>query len=123
MQEQKETRELVVVAVFGDAGVTRFMQDADLFEHFKIVAKPMHLKLVLKQDCTKVQALHDLRDLLEKNGQRVAAVFIPNDPEGAWRDDKVLSVSDGSKWCTLNECLEAYDFVQEQSDVEVQSRC
>jgi hypothetical protein len=105
-------RELVVVAVFGDERITKFMQGADVFERFKIVAKPMHLKLVMKQDCTKVQALSELRDLLEKNGQCVAAVFIPNDPEGAWRDEKILSISDGSKWCTLNECLDAYEFVQ-----------
>jgi hypothetical protein len=103
--------ELTAVAVFGDDRVTRFMQDADLFEHFKIIAKPVHLKLVLKQDCTKTQALQELRDLLEKNDQRVAAVFIPNDPEGAWRDEKILSISNGSKWCTLSECLKAYGFI------------
>ena len=106
--------ELIVVAVFGDERITRFMQDADLFERFKIIAKPYHLKLILKQDCTKTQALSELRDLLEKNGQRVAAVFIPNDSEGAWRDEKILSVSDGSKWCTLGECLDAYEFVQSE---------
>jgi hypothetical protein len=106
--------ELTAVAVFGDERLTKFMQDADLFERFKIVAKPIHLKLVLQQDCTKTQALQELRDLLEKNGQRVAAVFIPNDPEGAWRDEKILSVSDGSKWCRLDDWLNAYDFVQSE---------
>jgi hypothetical protein len=106
--------ELLVVAIFGHEHMTRFMQDADLFEPFKIVAKPFRLKLTLKPDCTKIQALGDLKDLLEKSGQRVAAVFIPNDPEGAWRDEKILSISDGSKWCTLKACLDAYEFVQSE---------
>jgi hypothetical protein len=113
MQEQ-EMSELLVVAIFGHEHMTRFMQDADLFESFKIVAKPFQIKLVLKPDCTKIQALGSLRDLLEGIGQRVAAVFVPNDPEGAWRDEKILSISDGSKWCTLDACLSAYDFVQSE---------
>jgi hypothetical protein len=114
MQEQ-EMSELLIIAVFGDSFATRFMQDADMFEHFKIIAKPVHLKLTLKPGCTKVKALNDTRDLLEKSGQRVAAIFIPNDPEGSWRDDKILSISDGTKWCTLNDCLDAYGFVQSEA--------
>ena len=115
--------ELLVIAIFGDAQTTRFMQDADLFEPFKIIAKPKQIGLTLKPGCTKIKALSDLKDILTESGQRVAAVFIPNDPEGAWSDEKILSISDGTKWCTLKSCLDAYDFVREQSGVEVQSRC
>ena len=104
--------ELHIIAVFGDEFTTRFMQAADVFERFKVIAKPVELALTLKKGCTKSQALGDVKDLLVKSGQRVAAVFIPHDPEGAWRDKAILSISDGTKWCTLNDCLDAYGFVQ-----------
>ena len=106
--------ELLVVAVFGDENTTRFMQDADVFEPFKIIAKPTKLVLALKEGCTKTRALNDLRDLLEKSGQRVAAVFIPYDPEGAWRNEAVRVISDGTKWGMLDDCLDAYGFVQSE---------
>ena len=112
MQKQ-EMRKLSVVAVFGPIEMTRFMQDADLFESFKVVAKPYRLTLTLKPGCTNIKALSDMRNALEEVGQRVAAMFIPSNPEGAWRDEKILSISDGTKWCTLDSCLEAYDFVAE----------
>ena len=110
MQKQ-ETRKLDVVAIFGRSDMTRFMQDADMFERFKIVAKPYQLTLSLKPGCTNIQALSDLRATLEKFDQRVAAVFIPGSQEGAWRDENVLSISNGEQWCTLKDCLEAYGFV------------
>ena len=106
--------ELLVVAIFGDDRATRFMQDADMFERFKIIAEPVTLKLTLKTDCTKAKALSDLRELLIQSGQRVAAVFIPNDPEGAWRNDAVRVISNGTKWGMLDDCLEAFGFVQSE---------
>jgi hypothetical protein len=110
--QESKMNELHVIAIFGDDFATRFMQDADMFESFKIIAKPVELALTLKPGCTKTKALSDLRNLLEQSKQRVAAVFIPNDPEGAWRNEKILSISDGTKWCMLKACLDAYGFVQ-----------
>jgi hypothetical protein len=90
------------------------MQNADMFEPFKIFAKPVCLKLTLKIDCTKAKALSDTRDLLEKGNQYVAAIFIPNDPEGAWKNEKIRVISDGKKWCLLDDCLSAYGFIQSE---------
>ena len=110
--QEDKMNEITVIIVCGSAEMTRFMQDADLFERFKIVAQARELVLALKPDCTKTRALTELRDVLEKNGQRVAAIFIPNESEGAWRDETVKAVSDGARWCLLDDCLASYGFVQ-----------
>ncbi|MCK9459476.1 MAG: hypothetical protein M0R80_07550 [Proteobacteria bacterium] len=101
------------VAIYGDAFATRFMQDADVFERFKVIAEPARITLTLKDDCTDAQAMADLKKILEAAGQRVVAVFIPNVPDGAWVDETVKSISNGTHWGLLKDALDFYDFTTE----------
>ena len=98
------------IAIYGSAEMTRFMQDADLFERFKVIAKPAKIVLTLKDGCSDAQAMADLKKILEAAGQRVVAVFIPNIPDGAWVDETVKCISNGKEWGLLKDVLEFYDF-------------
>lgn len=92
------------------------MQDADVFEHFKVLANIYEIGVVLKPGVTKTDALSEIRALLEQKGQRVVAIFMPNESDGAWRDKSVKVVSDGHKWFMLEKFLETAGFIEEQAD-------
>jgi hypothetical protein len=102
--------ELSCVAIYGSAWATRFMQDADCFERFKVVAKPVKLILTLKSDCSKERALNELKMMLEKSGNRVVAIFAPNVKEGAYVDESIKVISNGAQWCMLEDVLKAYGY-------------
>jgi hypothetical protein len=106
----------LVTVITGDSLTSRFMQGADVFEHFKVFANIYELGIVLKPDVSKSKALGEIRTLLERNGQRVVAIFMPNEPDGAWRDKSVKVVSDGYKWFMLEKYLEEAGFIEEQAD-------
>ena len=103
-----------VVVVHGDELSTRFMQDADVFEKFKVIAKAEKYELTLKDECLPTTAINALKDAMEKAGHRVVAIFQPNIPEGAWRDETVKVISDGTQWGMLDDLLEAYFYKGEQ---------
>jgi hypothetical protein len=102
--------ELSCVAIYGSEWTTRFMQDADCFERFKVIAEPVKFVLTLKPDCSKERALNDLKMLLEKSGNRVVAIFAPNVKEGAYVDESIKVISNGTQWCMLKDVLEAYGY-------------
>jgi len=109
-------REISCVAVHGDAKHTAFMQAADVFEPFKVLASATRYTLTLKAGCSDQKAVADLKRLLEADNQRVVAVFIPGSSEGAYRDESVRVVSDGRFFRTLDDILESF-FYKEGSSV------
>jgi histidinol-phosphate/aromatic aminotransferase/cobyric acid decarboxylase-like protein len=103
-----------VVVIHGDERTTRFMQDADVFEKFKVIAKAQKYELDLADDYPPASAMESLKKAITEAGHRVVAIFQPNLPEGAWRDETVKVISDGTQWGMLDDLLEAYYYKGEQ---------
>lgn len=101
-------RQFECVCIAGDRASTLFMQHCDVFESFKIVATPTRMQLTLDGTRSLEEVLAKLRSHLESGGFRVAAIFCPNISEGAWRDPEVKLVSNGERFCSLDDMLKVY---------------
>ncbi len=97
-----------IVVISGDATMTRFMQDADVFEQFKVLASVRELEVHHTNALASV--LEMIKEATEKAGHRVVAIFSPGTPEGAWRDPNIKVVSDGKKWYMLDNALKALGY-------------
>jgi hypothetical protein len=108
---------LVVIA--GERRLTEFMQRADMFEPFKVLAHIYELsaETTPKSDAEGkgfLDALAECRSTLEQDGIRVVACFIPNEPQGAYVDHTVKVISDGEKFLLLDDALKAYGYAGEK---------
>lgn len=107
-----KTKTINCIIISGNDQTTKMMQAFDVFENFKVVANVRELKVDIKGDKDTSEFLTFIRDSFTEKGERVVAVFIPGEKEGAWVDKTVKVISDGSKWMLLDKVLEFYKFTQ-----------
>jgi hypothetical protein len=106
-----------VVVIQGPRAMTEFAQAADLFGSSKILAQPVSYEATFSG--TVSDTLEAIKRDAEANGNRVAGIFIPSNPEGSWRDPTVRVISDGTRWGLLEDFLAALGFVDNVICVEV----
>jgi len=91
-----------VTMLFSDRKLTVFMQHADLFEDCKVILKPAVLASVVDDFGDRhVQAI--LKQAAEQPDYDLVAIY----DRGTvyYRDQKVLAVSSGTEWCTLDDYM------------------
>ena len=101
-----------ITVITQDAEKTKLMQALDLFKPFKVIlGEEICIEAELVQPGTLPKALQDVRETIDKdNNFKVIAVFVPGNPEGAWRDPTVKCVSTGSKWGMFDKYLKALKY-------------
>lgn len=89
-----------------DVARTEFMQAADVFEPFKVLARVCRAEL---DDVEKfragVDAIRKGFEQADKN-MRVVAIEDPLECRWLWQDETVKVVSNGTNWRTLDELLQ-----------------
>lgn len=98
-----------IIVIQGDRRLTKLMQGFDMFEPWKIVAEAVHYEATLEGSIPR--ALTCIKEAIEAQGSRVAAIFIPNNKEGAWKDSSVRVISNGTHWGLLDDCLKVLGFI------------
>lgn len=110
------------VVFSGDTRINEMMHYLDVFEPFKVVAKPCLFEITRESEPSdeNLKAIAGaLKDGLEKEGRRVVAVFFPLKKAGAWADNTVKVISDGGKWVMFRDLLSAYCFEGEYNEAQV----
>lgn len=87
-----------------------FMHASGTFEPFKAYATINSLEITLKDGVDEKVLIDKIVNGLQSDGERVVAAFIPDNPNGAYRDESVKTISDGKQWILLDKVLEAYKF-------------
>lgn len=99
-----------------NVAMTQMMQRLDVFETFKVMLGPtIEVVADLVEPHTLTEALQDLHTTYdESQGKdfKAIAVFVPGNPEGAWRDPNIKCVSTGQKWGLMTEYLKALGYVE-----------
>jgi len=96
-----EVKTKKVFIITSDLFKTRFMQDADVFEEFKVVVNPTLEATVIKGFGSKnVRAIKTAFD-----AKNIGLVAIYDANRVYYRDATVKILSDGSKWIVLDDIL------------------
>jgi len=104
-------KKLNITIICSDRKKDEMMHAFGVFEPFKRLGEVHHIIGDLNDGVTQSQALENIRNAFEKDGTyRILAIFIPNDPEGAYIDSTVKAVSDGCKWTLFKKMLDAYQY-------------
>lgn len=105
--------DVIIVAIHGDKAMDDIMHAADLFEAFRVYGVAVTYAInAMNPDLARLITV--IKEGLEKQGQRVSAIFSPGNPEGAWIDETVKVLSDGKRWCLLKDALSANGYVSIQ---------
>jgi hypothetical protein len=97
-----------LIAIMKDPQATRWMQNAGVFESFKVIAHADSIEIELKEGDTLAAAISRLRDSFKGETKiGIVAAFVPGEPEGAWYDKSVKVVSNGKGWAMLKDILAA----------------
>ena len=89
-----------VALLFSDSKITQFMQHADLFERFKVILKPIVYATVV--DDWGQKHIDAIKSKFGEDYKLVAAV---GEKSVIYVDPEVKVVSDGQKWCLLEDYL------------------
>ena len=90
-----------VMILLSDRRMSKLMQDADVFEKFKVILLPaVRATVVADFGDSNVKAI--LRNL-ESGNQSLVAIY--NDKVVFYRDPDVKCVSNGKTWCLLDDLL------------------
>ena len=101
---------ITIVVLSGDKKITGFMQAVDMFEQSKVIAKEWAMTATKKQNFDAKKCVDGIRSFLEgEMKQNVAALFIIGYEQDAYVNEKIQSISDGSKWFLLKEWLNGYE--------------
>lgn len=90
-----------VLLLFADRQLTGLMQSFDVFEKSKVVLQPV-VEATVVNDFGVTHAAA-IKKASEAGGQHLVAVY--NDSKVYYRDPGVVSISDGEKWCLLDDLL------------------
>lgn len=102
-----ETVKIIVLS--GDKQITGLMQDFDVFEKSKVIAKEWAMTATKKQNFNAKVCVDGIRAILEDEmKQNVAALFIVGYENDAYVNENIQSISDGSKWFLLKNWLKGY---------------
>lgn len=99
-----------VKVLAGDKKMDDLMHKADLFEPFKRLGTRFTIEVEMRDD--EPPDLASLKKAYEDSEMYVYAIFIPGNPEGAWRDPECRVISDGQHWSMMDKLLEALNFVE-----------
>ena len=111
MDNKVQQNEFDLILIMADKQKTRWMQDAGMFEKFKIIGYAHGLTLTLKPGQTLVSEVKRLATVLIEGGETVAAIFCPAEYDRLgciYRNADIKVVSDGSRWCTVDKMVTAY---------------
>ena len=101
-----------VIIIAGDKRMTQLMQNADLFEKFKVLGEVYELELTLiKEGDTWEAALQRLYAVYEEAGFIISAMFIPGDPIWSYVNPDVKVFSNGKQWCVLQRVLNQLNYI------------
>ncbi|MFA5312751.1 MAG: hypothetical protein WC375_05430 [Methanomassiliicoccales archaeon] len=104
-------KKLNIVIICSDSKKDQMMHAFDVFEPFKRLGEVHHMTGDLNDGVTQSQALENIRNAFEKDGTyRILAIFIPNDPEGAFIDTTVKVISNGSQWGLFKNLLASLQY-------------
>lgn len=99
------------VIICGNKSMDNFMHASGTFEPFKAYATINNFEITFAEAQVNEKVLIDnLVKGLTSQGERVVAAFIPDNPNGAYRDESIKTISDGKQWILLDKVLEAYKF-------------
>jgi len=87
--------------ILSDKMATRFAQDADVFEKFKVIAKPLlEAKVVEDFGPTHVQKI---KEECDKGDYGLVAIY--SQDKVYYRDSNIKVISNGQRWQVLDELL------------------
>ena len=101
-----------IIIVVENVIMTRLMQNADVFEKFKVIADTMSLDADGARKTEDVIAKVRKQFDIDKRQYRLIAIFRPQYTDGAWRDEDTKVISDGKKFTMFDAFLKANGFVQ-----------
>lgn len=94
-----KTKEVIIL--FKDCFKTQFMQDADMFEKFKVVICPPAIATV-NNNWSKKQ-IEDTVNVSKGQPYEVIAIF--DNDKIYFKDESVKVVSDGKGWVTIDDYI------------------
>ena len=90
--------------MFRDGATTQFMQHLDVFERFKVVAKPtMIATLETGRECGEVAEKVRAASVANGDGNTLIAAW--NDSGVYYRDQDVKVISDGERFALLDDII------------------
>ncbi len=99
--EQKAAEDTVIcMAVFNDTKLTGLMRTFDVFEPGKAFFQIARMTLTHPDRVQRAKALELIREGYDQQPGdfKLIAIFIPQEPEGAWWDSSVKTISNGTDW-------------------------
>lgn len=98
--------EITICVLAGDAKINAFMDSCDLTDnHTKMYVTPTHYTATREDNYNAKNVVSKFKEAHEKAGMVVAAVFIVGDPNSAYINPSVKTISSGEQWCVLDEFL------------------
>jgi peptidase E len=96
--------------IAGDRRKDSFMHAADMFESFKRYGEKFCIEY--EKGNLDQEFIVKLKDLFEKNGYVVTALWLAEDPKVHYVDWNVKLVSNGKTFFVLEECLNQFGVYQ-----------
>ena len=106
----KALNKINCIVIAGNKQKDALMHHFDLFESFKVLAEVTQVTITLKPEHNLIGIIERLKLEYEQEGQRVIAIFYPNKPDGAWKDDTVKIISNGYNFVMFDKLLTILGF-------------
>lgn len=91
-----------------DRQISRFMQDADMFEKGKVALCPVLKATVEPEFCmSNIEAIKKVYNETQPYG--LVAVFVPNHPEPRYVNPDVKMVSDGQYFYSVDQFIKMHE--------------
>ena len=100
-----------IVIVLKDTIRTDLMQRADVFEKFKVLYEAITVDVEgSRPTATAIKKIRQQFDIDTRQWELIA-IFRPDDTDGAWRNDEVKVVSNGTSFVMFDEWLKSHGFL------------